>query len=266
MKRLILALPLLIALSHAATAQTTGPAVAQPNGEISTAAGVINDDTRAIIAGKFAIPLSHSFGAQIDASQIVGEGTDRGGFGGHVFYRDPQKYLLGMTGMWSRISSEDLYRAGPEAELYIKDVSFRVSGGWQHGFDETTGYGNAKVTYYPMDNLSLAVRGEAFSSVRSAGVEVEYQPSEKPFTVFATGGDSNNSDGTYLAGLRFTFGAPGTSLKQRHREYDPVNIVDSFNMNEGASAIGKYSQPAAQICVPDYCGAPGGDPACCIAQ
>ena len=245
MKHLLFIAPLLLALPQAALAQTTGPAVAQPNGEISTAAGVINNDTRAIIAGKVAVPLSHSFGAQIDGSQIVGEGTDRGGLAGHVFYRDPQKYLLGLTTMWSRISSEDLYRAGPEAELYLKDVTFRVSGGWQHGFDETTGYGNAKVTYYPMDNLALAVRGEAFSSVRSAGVEVEYQPSEKPFTVFATGGDSNNADGLFLAGLRFTFGAPGTSLKERHRQYDPVNIVDSFNMNEGSSAIQQYATPAA---------------------
>ncbi len=253
MKRLLLVAPLLFTLSHGAVAQTTGPAVAQPNGEISTAAGIINNDTRAIIAGKFAAPLSHSFGVQIDGSQIVGEGTDRGGLGGHVFYRDPQKYLLGMTGMWSRISSEDLYRVGPEAELYLKDVTFRISGGWQHGFDETTGYGNAKVTYYPMDNLTVAVRGEAFSKVRSAGLEVEYQPNEKPFTVFATGGDSNNADGTYLAGVRFTFGAPGTSLKQRHRQYDPVNIVDSFNLNEGESVIGKYSSPVAKVCVPADC-------------
>ncbi|MDE1151519.1 MAG: hypothetical protein PW788_03185 [Micavibrio sp.] len=221
--------------SAQAPAAYSNAAVANPNFDLSTGAAIIDHDAKAIISGTATVPIGNSFGAQLDGSEALGEGLNRGGLAGHIFYRDPSKYLLGATAMWSRVGSDDITRVGPEAEGYWGDFTARLAGGWQSDDDDDTGYINTRLSYYVTDNIVVAAGAGAFSNNRSAGLDAEWQPDAVPFSVFAAAGDTNESDGYGILGVRLPLGSQGVTLKDRQRRYDPPNIVESFTTGESGS-------------------------------
>lgn len=224
------------------------PAVAAPNFDLAVGGGVSDGDGVGLLAGKAAVPVGHAFGVQIDSAAVLEPGDSRGGLGAHVFYRDPSRFLVGGTAMWGHVDGENIYRAGPEAEIYVDDVTLYAGAGWQDGMDNSTGYGKVRLSYYATDNFVFAVRAEAFSDHRSGGIDVEWLPQRSPVSVFLVAGDTNESDGYALAGVRASFGTQGRTLKERHRFYDPINIVETFTVNEGGGL--KKKDPAPPVVVP----------------
>lgn len=226
------------------------PAVEAPNFDISIGGGVLDDDTQGVVSGTVSFPVAHSYGVQLDGSLTSGEGSDRGGIAGHFFYRDPESHLIGGTVMWGRIGNYDVLRVGPEAEFYADNMSFYVNGGWQDEDDGSTGYGTASASYYIHDNLVVSANAMAFSDVRGLGVGTEWQPESTPFSVYVEAGDDNKSAGYALAGLRMSFGTQGASLKDRHRRYDPPNIVHTFSAAQSQSVAPKEAPATPAIVVP----------------
>ncbi|TAL38471.1 MAG: hypothetical protein EPN97_04030 [Alphaproteobacteria bacterium] len=226
---------MLIATALTARADNSaGPAVAAPNVNFSAGGGVLDHDSKFLLSGTGTMPLSNAFGFQADGFEALGEGRNRGGLSAHLFQRDPSQHLIGLTTMWGRLGTTDIFRGGAEGEAYLDDFSLRLAGGWQNQEGDSTGYGNAKLSYYMTDNLVFALNGSAYSDSRGGGLEAEWKPSNNPypFSLFASGGDRNDTDGYALAGVRVSFGDKGVSLKDRHRKYDPSSLIETFMTQE----------------------------------
>lgn len=219
----------------ASTEKKTSPAVEASNFDLSVGGGVLDNDQQAIFSGTASFPLGHSYGAQLDGSLTTGEGSDRGGIAGHIFYRDPSSHLIGGTVMWGRVGNYDVTRVGPEAEFYLGNTSLYVNGGWQDEDRGSTGYGTASVSHYITDNWVVSANAMGFSDVRGLGVGTEWKPESTPFSIYVEAGDDNRSAGYAIAGLRMSFGTQGASLKDRHRRFDPPNIVHTFSAAQSQS-------------------------------
>lgn len=237
----------------ATSEKNTLPAVQAPNFDLSVAGATLDDNAQTMVSGTASFPVFQSFGLQLDGSASTGEGDDRGGVAAHFFYRNPESHLIGATVMWSRIGDYDVMRIGPEAELYAGNASFYVTGGWQEEEERSTGYGTARASYYFTDNFVVGASATAFSTVRGGGLDAEWQPADMPFSMFAEVGDDNRSAGYALIGVRMAFGTDNASLKDKHRRYDPPNIVQTFNTRESQSVAPKAMPAAAApppVCIP----------------
>lgn len=232
-----------LSMVSTATAAEAPPAVSAPNVKLDLTGGALGGGPAAMVGATGTVPVGHSFGFQLDGTIGIADQDERGGVGAHIFYRDPRELLLGLTGMWSRVagphddSSSDFRRLGLEAEFYLDDFSLMPSGGVQNSHGDSTGYATFGVAYYITDNLSLGGSLAGFSNSRAAQVGFEWQPMENtPLSLIADAGMSNEGPGFVLAGVRYSFGAPSTSIKQRDRYDDPLNIVRFMN-TVGTSAF-----------------------------
>jgi hypothetical protein len=224
-----IALAVSITAANAST-KGTDPAVAAPNFSLSSAYGVLDTDSKLIVSGRGTMPLfTDAFGIQLDGADALGEGDNRGGLALHLFTRQPANYLLGVTTMWGLRGSQHTERYGVEGELYRSRLTLRLAGGGQNTEGDGTGYLNGRAAYYFTDNFSAAASAFGYSDTRGAGVDFEWKPmNDMPFSLFASGGDSNDSSGYGMVGLRFSFGDNNASLIDRNRRFDPDNVVEGF--------------------------------------
>ena len=200
--------------------------------------------------GTLTVPIGHSFGAQVDLSSGAFGNNPLGAAGGHLFWRDPDKGMVGAYGsgliLGSRVGRTVWTTAG-EFEAYIGNVTGRAIVGVQGSNANTAGisafeqyaYGpnylgnNAtyfhdivEATFYPLDDLALTV-GHIYSFGRNGVTgEVEYLlPQFRGGNIApsaflsATYGWNNSSN--IMAGLRVYFGNHDKSLIRRQREDDP---------------------------------------------
>lgn len=220
-------------------------AVSGPTLTVDGSAGSVGGAPSGYLGAMGTVPVGHHFGAQMDVA--VGQSDERGqgGAGGHFFWRDPEVGLAGATAMWSRIGGWNIYRYGLETEAYLGDFTLAPSGGVQRGDANqgTTGYGTLIASWYADDDLKMSLGGTGFSNVRSGFAGVEWQPDRAvPLSLYAEAGGGNRGHGFALAGVRFAFGAGESSLKDRHRHGDPVNIVSYTNANGSGGALAAQAQ------------------------
>ena len=213
-------------------------AVSAPNGKLSVNGGIAADNTVSSTAsfgatGSVSLPVGCSFGLQIDGG-IQNELNDTT-FGGvvHAFTRDPNAYLLGVTGGYFADNGSNLWLAGPEAELYAGRFSLEAWGGFANvnvnGVGATNqGFILADAAFYPTDDLRLSLGGTVVGSAKFARAEIEYQiASPLSAKLSAKIGDDNYV--AVNAGLTLYFGAnKEKSLIRRHREDDPRNRMLDF--------------------------------------
>jgi hypothetical protein len=237
-----LALSAMVA-SVSCLAQEAPPAVSAPNMKVDMSGGFLGGGPAYLGSFTGTAPLGHSFGIQLDGALGVADDDPRGGFAGHVFYRDPRSYSVGVTGMWSRITGpwdsakSNILRAGLEGEVYLGDFSILPAAGWQHSNADATGYASLGALYYVTPYLVLGVSTAASSNARSLQTGLEYQfDKDMPLSVILDVGIDNRGPAFALAGLRYSFGAPSKSLQQRDRFDDPANIVRYMN-TVGAAAF-----------------------------
>jgi hypothetical protein len=238
----------------------SGPAVSGLNGKIAIMGGVMNRDaiadesfgvlqgeqTVVIGEGSVSLPLGHSFGAQFDAAFGVDDDEHQmWGVGGHLFWRDPSKGLLGVIASYSEIeeffdqggglgiatTTRDMSRVGAEAELYMDQFTIAALAGYQWVEAQASGdddglFAKLDFSWYATDNLALSVGGEYSEGPGGAVTAgVEFQPfmnGLSGLTLFADGAYGNEDYYRALGGVRFYFGQ-SKSLKARHREDDPQN-------------------------------------------
>lgn len=203
------------------------PAVSTINGKIEGAGGIYEDDVgdgaRFQGVASLSLPLGCLFGAQIDlgAGDLDGDGFI--GAGGHLFMRDPSSYLLGVQAQYVNLSGEDIFRVGPEAELYLGDITLSAMAGFEDVEDFNTDDVVAQVeaAYYLSDNFKLYGGYRNFLSIDAGAVGFEFQPESLPGSVFVDAMAGSDDYVSVMGGLRFYFGTDDKSLKARQREDDP---------------------------------------------
>ncbi|HEY4343429.1 MAG TPA: hypothetical protein VGN05_03710 [Parvibaculum sp.] len=243
------------------------PAVSKLNGSVSLSGIYHHQDNLSegldgMLSGSLSVPLTHSFGFQADATAATTDDDGAAAIGGHLFWRDPAKGLIGLTGAYATFPNVggtvdmNITRFGGEAEYYLGDLTLAFSGGHENGNHTKDGfYGVAKAYWYANDNLRLGI-GAAKNplSNTAATLDLEYQPDfgvKSGMTFFA--GSSVGNDNLVIAqtGIRFYFGEP-KSLKRRNREDDPQPMTDEIFKQINPGSYAKYcaGEGPAQIKYP----------------
>ncbi|MEX2129637.1 MAG: hypothetical protein WD871_15555 [Xanthobacteraceae bacterium] len=265
------------------------PAVSGPNGKIAIMGGVVKGepglfvtapgfavpllsvggDSRGVIIGEgsVSLPMGHSFGLQLDGA--IGTDDDSHtmwGVGGHWFWRDPAKGLLGIVGSYSRIEEDrlflfgstgaapttgkpDMSRLGVEGELYAANYTVAAMAGHQWvdtvpGSNNDGFFGKLDLIWYATENLALSI-GAEYSKGPGAFVTagLELQSGLTGLTFFADGAYGEHDQYRALAGVRFYFGAAPKSLKNRHRYDDPQTNLATQSITGGfQQQFGGYFQ------------------------
>lgn len=211
-------------------------AISAFNGKIGFGAGLAKDDARkgARFDGEasLSIPIDCSFGLQLDGALGSLDSVKTGGGAVHAFTRDPNSYLLGAYGDFSRVGSNDIWRAGIEAEYYLDMVTVSGVAGYENS-DLTNGdvFAALDISYYATSNFRISAGYRHFLDINAAAFGVEYQLGNLPASVFVTGQIGEKGHRTALAGLRFYFGGADKSLVRRHREDDPFVRLNQLKRN-----------------------------------
>jgi hypothetical protein len=208
-------------------------AVSALNGKVEGAGGYADIDTEKggfawEAGGSLSLPLGCLLGFQADIGASDKLDDTQYGAIGHLFIRDPQTYLFGVTG--GAVDGDDtkLYAVGPEAEIYLGNLSLEAWGGYLNidaddGGGKESGFIIGDVAYYPTDDLRLSVGGKVVDDEQGLRAGFEYQIGGTPMSVYSKADYGDDDFFSILGGLRFYFGGEDKSLIRRHREDDPRN-------------------------------------------
>lgn len=209
------------------------PAVSSINGKVEGAGGYADNESGAgdfawEAGGSLSLPLGCLLGFQADIGASDRLDDTQYGAIGHLFIRDPQTYLFGVTG--GAVDGDDtkLYAVGPEAEVYLGNLSLEAWGGYLNidpddGGGKDTGFIIGDVAYYLTDDLRLSLGGKIVDDEEGLRAGFEYQFGGIPMSVYSKADYGDNDFFSILGGLRFYFGGEDKSLIRRHREDDPRN-------------------------------------------
>ncbi len=189
--------------------------------------------------GTLTVPLSQSFGLQIDAGVLqMHDDAHQAGVGGHLFWRDPAQGLLGVYGEYTNISGED-YAADTasialEAEAYMGQLSLEGLAGIDHVAgrnmqnEGTSGRFEGRIAWYATDDFRLEFGGghRFDDSYLTAGLEASLSSVASNVSLYASA-DFSSDTTTARAGMRVYIGPMSKSLKARHREDDPQTFLFS---------------------------------------
>ena len=231
------------------------PAVSGINGKLELDGGFIDafssnsswdGDFKA--AGSLSIPVGTAIGIQGDVMLTDSSPT---GFvyGGavHVFTRDPNNYLIGLTGGAFQTPQGTVSAIGPEAELYLGKFSIEAWAGVDNVTynsalsSETTAFGFIDGVYYLTDDfrLSLGASSVLNNNAFHLGGEYQFQGLGFPLSVVADARLGNQAS-IFTIGLKGYFGDPDKSLIDRQRQDDPPNrALDLFT----AAGSAPYATP-----------------------
>lgn len=110
--------------------------------------------------------------------------TDTVGGGVHFGWRDAERGSVGAVGVYNNqdrsilSDSLDIWRAGLEGELFLDRVTLGLNSGYLQIDDDSTGYFDAGIQFYPIDRARLSFSGGVF--------DIE---EDDPFGVVGAGGE-----------------------------------------------------------------------------
>lgn len=221
-----------------------GTAVSGMNGKVGVSTGSMDSDTGKNVMGSFSAPLGTNFGFQVDALYTDVAERDFYGLGAHLFWRDSDKGLLGITAGGVRENDVlDSWAVGTEGEYYLDKITVGAQAGVANidykggsapfiSTDETDFYATAEVGFYPVDNVLVSLTyTRAFNNNLTQG-QIEYQTPINGVSLFADVAQGDNDYDHALVGLRYYFGSD-KSLKLRHRQDDPPNVLNAVLYNIG---------------------------------
>src|SRR5580700_2501258 len=118
------------------TADQADPAVSAFNTKYEGYGGSVANRSIYGAAGSFAVPLGGQFGLQIDGNGGSLDGSSFMAGGGHLFWRDPSRALLGVYGastFWDRFGGVNVNYVGGEAEYYLGPFTLQGVAGVEFG-------------------------------------------------------------------------------------------------------------------------------------
>lgn len=189
------------------------------------------NDARYHGEGSLSFPLGCMFGFQLDGAGGQASGEDFIGVGGHAFMRDPESYLAGIYATYTDHGPNDIWRVGPEVELYMGNFSIEGWAGFENS--ESNGdqvFAHIDLAMYATDNLRVNVGFRRYLDLNLFSAGGEWQPEWDglPVSFYVEGQFGEQDYASVFGGIRFYFGGPDKSLIRRHREDDPANKL--FNM------------------------------------
>ena len=223
----------LFGVGLAGSAQARDAAVSETNLKVTGLAGQVSGDGAWVFGGALTAPLGEFTGVQLEGAGSGVNGDSVWGAGGHIFTRDPDKYLLGLFAAYSKETdfNVDIGRIGSEAEIYLNQVSLLAQAGYQFSDKNADGaFGKLDLRWYATDNFAVTVGGNFAQNASQGHLEVEFMPgfSALPGLAFnikgALGADDFNS---VLGGITYYFGS-NASLKDRQRRQDPDTALYSL--------------------------------------
>jgi hypothetical protein len=223
-------------------------------------------------SGSVALPLGCEFGAQIDGTAASFDSRFLGSVGGHLFWRDPSKGLLGAYGsytFWDKAGGVRANHIGPEGELYNGRWTLQGVAGVEFGNTTSATVGNliqtyeiktrffdqVNLAYYLQDNLKVYAGHRYLGGKNALALGGEYGiPMSRGVmaALFAEGRIGENDYHGIWGGLRFYFGQKDKTLIRRHREDDPTDWGGGFDgINNGSGTTTCPAGYAAQsgVCV-----------------
>ena len=221
-------------LSLGVSAAFAGNAVSSLNGKLGINYGDYDSGSGQSLTGSVAAPLANNFGAQLDALYTNIKSDDFYGVGGHFFWRDSERGLIGLAAAGVDAPGFKSYEAGVEAEYYFRYFTPGIYTGYSKldynttvpfiDTDRTAPFGSVYVGFYPIPDLMIRPSYTRKLNNNYYGVELEYtlRSSNLALTAEIVRGQRDYEETQF--GLRYYFGGKKT-LKARHREDDPVNIV-----------------------------------------
>ena len=245
---------------------TSLPAVSGPNGKVEIGAGWadlddIGSDEVFRGAAAFSFPVGDIFGIQADVYAV--DALDETTVGGaiHAFTRDPNSYLLGVYGGYADAGSANAWYVGPEAELYLDNISIEAIAGYvdvsDSSFDNNF-YALADLAFYATDNFRLSIGASSVAGFEMgrAGLEWFMGDTGLPASLKLDGRVGENGFTSVTAGVSLYFGGEDKSLIRRHREDDPpvygVDIFGAFLGDDGAICPeGQFWDPEQLACEPE---------------
>ena len=150
------------------------------------------------------------------------------GAGGHLFMRDPSSYLLGIHAQYIDLSGDDIFRIGPEAELYLGDITLSAMAGFEDAdsFNSDDVVAQVEAAYYINDNFKIYGGYRHFLPIDAGAIGFEFQPESLPGTLFVDAMVGSDDYVSVMGGFRLYFGADDKSLKARQREDDPGHFFN----------------------------------------
>lgn len=203
------------------------PAVDGVNFKFSAVTGSLGGHHNHMFIASLAtpVPFAPSFGAQVD----LGIGKYRDDYtsaaaGLHLFYRDPDRGLLGIYGDWAYVNPEHAGRVGVEAALYNDRWTLDLLLGKQFGQHVYTKFiDEVDLSYYFTDNFRGSIGHRLISRGHVGNISFEYLFANTGWSLYGeaeTGEDDYH--GAWL-GLRYAFGqGKATTLIARDRTADPM--------------------------------------------
>ncbi len=232
-------------------------AVSAPNGKVEIGGGWADIDSLSsdeVFRGgaAFSFPVGGMFGIQADLTALDAFGETAIGGAAHAFTRDPNSYLLGVYGGYVDAGPANIWYVGPEAELYLDNISIEAVGGYM---DISNGVGSefyavGTVALYATDNLRLSVGASTVAGFDSANAGLEWFMGDTgiPASLTVDGRIGEDGFSSVMAGLSLYFGGEDKSLIRRHREDDPrLRFFDIFN----AGVLGSDGVLSLPACDPN---------------
>jgi catechol 2,3-dioxygenase-like lactoylglutathione lyase family enzyme len=232
------------------------PAVSGINGKVEIGGGWadiddLGDDEVFRGAAALSFPVGDSFGIQADLSALDAYGDTAISGALHAFTRDPNSYLFGIYGGYVDVGLSNIWYVGPEAELYLGNVSIEAVG----GFMDIDGgnnpgsefYALGDVGFYATDNLRLTVGASSVAGFESGHAGLEWFLADTGIPASFTLDGRLGEDGftSAMAGFSVYFGGEDKSLIRRHREDDPrIRSLDLFSAGAlGSGVLGQCDDP-----------------------
>lgn len=232
MRKKLFAAAAFVSVTGVVPAFASDPAVSALNFKVTAQGGEVEDEDAWLGVAAVTAPLGNAWGLQGEAGAFGVDSETAYGLAGHVFTRDPSRYLVGGFGAWAHADGLDLDvgRIGIEGEYYLENLSFNANAGYQFGdsFIDDTGFGEVGVKWYANNDLALS-GGVAFDdnvAVTQFGAEW-LVGGGSALPGLALRGDVAIADNDYdsvLLGITYYFG-PDANLKDRHRKQDPESAL-----------------------------------------
>lgn len=183
--------------------------------------------------GSVSIPLSFSWGAQFDGMIGSIDGDLAAGGGAHLFWRDPDKALVGLYGEYAHASADgagDQTRVALETEFYFDQFILAGLAGYQFGDLGDGFFSKTSLSYFPDDNLRLYVQHKYVPGdvehIGAVGGEWLMPVHDNSVSLFGEASFTDDDVGGQV-GVRIYFG-PQKPLINRVREDDPGDHFDLF--------------------------------------
>lgn len=233
-----------LALGLAGPGQAAEPAVAAPNAKLQLSGGKSGGNSVSALSGSASLPLGDRFGAQLDglAGSVDGNSTKGGAL--HLFTRNPDSYLAGITGARIEYRGLDVNLTGIAGELYRDKWTLGIGGGRQTGDLGNADYYRASVSYYAKPDLVVKASADGYDSTSGYSLGGEWQFT--PGWSLTLGAGDGDGDSYVFAGVQFYMGNKA-SLVAHHRKDDPENTMLQAVTALKQSLDGKLAPPLGVV-------------------